>query len=139
MLFNLLEDELAAKMDAMTHLWHCSAAQLTGWDENETVYYDHGKLAINAYNMVGKALLPWYQWSVKKELSLAEQWKRFKEDEKDPEYAAKLAKFREQLKKENNTVTLAEQAAMLDNAYKERHARLQELAARRARRRDHGR
>lgn len=82
----------------MTHLWHCSAAQLTEWDEKDTKFEYHRKEANRSFRDVGKLLLPWYKrWQRSEEKSLAQLWREFKEQEKDPVYAARLADARKSL------------------------------------------
>lgn len=96
--FDLLEDQLAARLNEMTHLWHCAAAQLTEWDEKEVKFEYHRKEANRSFRDVGKLLLPWYKrWQRSEEKSLAQLWREFKAQEKDPVYAARLAEARSSL------------------------------------------
>jgi hypothetical protein len=92
-----LEDSIAVEVNKLAHAWHCAAAQVTGWDEKETLFNDHSKQVRRAYNLIGKSLLPWYkQWSIE-EKSLAQMWRDLKEEEKDPEYAKVLQIERDKL------------------------------------------
>jgi hypothetical protein len=97
--FSQLEDELAADVNKMAHLWHCSAAQVTGLDDDEKLFEFHREKAQSVYTKTGKMLLPWYKiWKAEEGRSLAEMWRQFKEREKDPEYAAFLQKERDRLR-----------------------------------------
>lgn len=85
--FNALEDAMVAKMDTLTHQWHCSAAARSNmWDENSDDFEFHRKQADKTYKAIGRLTLPWYKWA--EEMSLAEMWQKFKEYEKDPEFQA---------------------------------------------------
>lgn len=92
-----LEDSIAVDLNKLAHNWHCSAAQVTGWDEKETLFNDHSRKVKQAYNLIGKSLLPWYKQWAAEEKSLADLWRQFKEEEKDPEYAKVLKAEREKL------------------------------------------
>ena len=93
-----MEDEHITEMNRLSHNWHCSAAQVTGWDEKEELFNHHKRQAQHAYNVIGKATLPWYKSWRSEEVSLGELWRRFKEQEKDPAYAAELAEDRARLR-----------------------------------------
>jgi len=102
LVLNAIEDDLITEMNRLSHHWHCSAAQLTGWDEKEELFNYHKRQASHAYNVIGRATLPWYKkWSTD-EVSIAELWRRFKENEKDPKYAAYLQGLRDKLKEKND-------------------------------------
>lgn len=93
-----IETELAADINQLAHHWHCAAAQITGWDETESVFEYHQKQARRAYNVIGKSKLPWYKWEHVEDKPLAQLWKEFKQREKDPKYAAYLKKLRDDLR-----------------------------------------
>jgi hypothetical protein len=126
--FDVLEDKLAARLNEMTHLWHCSAAQLTEWDEKETKFEHHRKEANRSFRDVGKLLLPWYKrWHKTEEKSLAQLWREFKEQEKDPVYAKRLAEARSSLvslQKESGT-----QSALMEVILAARQAEAARMAA----------
>jgi hypothetical protein len=93
LVFDQLEDELAAGVNRLAHLWHCSAAQITGMDDGEEFFEFHRRKAHKTYNVIGKLMLPWYrQWSKSEGRTLAQLWKRFKDQMKDPAYAAHIRK-----------------------------------------------
>lgn len=93
-----LEDERITEMNRLSHMWHCAAAQVTGWDEKEELFNHHKRQAQHAYNVIGRATLPWYKSWRTEEISLGELWRQFKEQEKDPAYAAELAGDRARLR-----------------------------------------
>jgi len=92
-----LEDTIAVEVNKLAHAWHCAAAQVTGWDEKETLFNDNSKEVRRAYNLIGKSLLPWYKQWAAEEKSLAQMWREMREAEKNPEYAAFLRKEKEKL------------------------------------------
>lgn len=94
-----VEDEIVTHMNELAHTWHCSAAQVTGWDEEETLFEHHRTMAHKAYTTIGRSCLPWYKdWKDLDTESLEKVWKEFKEREKDPEYAAYLKAERKRLR-----------------------------------------
>jgi hypothetical protein len=112
-----IEDERASQLNALAHQWHCSAAQLTAWDEQGKQFEFHRKEASKTFKAIGKLTLPWYkQWTKPDERSLAELWKRFKEAEKNPEYAKWL---REERKRINDYRAQAMGGGDIDTAVKE--------------------
>lgn len=96
MILDTLEDETVARMNELTHTWHCSAAQITEFDEDETLFNFHKDKAKRAYNLIGKNRLPWYKWS--DDVALRDLWKSFNEASKNPERAAYYSKLREKLR-----------------------------------------
>ena len=89
-----IEDEFVARVDELAHQFHCSLAQPNGMEGDEDRAAHHVKEARNAFNDIGKLLLPWYkQWEEEGE-TLAKQWRDFKLRERDPAYAAYLKKQR---------------------------------------------
>jgi len=135
--FDTLEDQLAARLNEMTHLWHCSAAQLTEWDEKETKFEYHRKEANRSFRDVGKLLLPWYKrWQRSEEKSLAQLWREFKEQEKDPVYAARLAEARQSLVAlQKGSKDQADTMQAVEQAWQAEIKRRAELEARRKARR----
>jgi hypothetical protein len=128
-----LEDEQITEMNRLSHMWHCSAAQVTGWDEKEDLFNHHKRQAHHAYNVIGKAILPWYKSWRSEEITLGELWRRFKEQEKDPAYAAELARDRERLRQKVRD-TAAAQTQELEIAKARREADKQRELAAKARR-----
>lgn len=94
-----LEDEFVAELNRMTYFWHLSLGSASGWEEDTSERDNHRKDAINTWNDFGRYLLPWYKgFSSKKEKSLEQLWKEFKDQEKDPEYGAWLKEERKRLR-----------------------------------------
>jgi hypothetical protein len=128
MVLDAIEDDLITEMNRLSHHWHCSAAQVTGWDEKEELFNYHKRQASYAYNVIGRATLPWYKKWRTDEVSIAELWKKFKESEKDPKYAAHLDGLRKKLKEKNEeyerSVRFSEE--LVENV-KKRNKELQEL------------
>lgn len=93
-----IEDDLVTSMNDLSHRWHCAAAQVTGWDEKEELFNYHKRQASFAYNIIGRATLPWYKSWKESEVSLGELWKRFKAMEKDPVFSKRLKKLHEDIR-----------------------------------------
>lgn len=129
-----LEDELVAEVNKLAHHWHCSAAQVTGWDEQEELFEYHKKQAKRAYNIIGKNRLPWYKvWEITEEKPLDQLWKEFKEAEKNPEYAAHLRELRDDLRKTAGEGQ--ERREAFDEVVKRHEQRKAKMAARELQRR----
>lgn len=135
MVLDSLEDELVKELNQLAHRWHCSAAQVTGWDEREELFEYHKKHAKRAYNIIGRSRLPWYKvWEVVEERPLEDVWREFKENGKDPAYAKYLQGLRDKLR--NKTAeALQQQKDYADIFRKHAEAKKEKkLAAERARR-----
>jgi len=99
LIFSDIENQFASELGKMTYFWHVVLGKPTGWEEDRSEVDGHQRDAIRAWNDVGKHLLPWYKDFVsRKEKSLEQLWKEFKEQEKDPEYAAWLKVERAKLR-----------------------------------------
>lgn len=127
--FDALEDQLVVKMQEMVHHWNAGAARSNVWDESGDDFEFHRKEADKAYKAVGRLTLPWYNsWAPEK--SLAEMWKEFKDEEKDPAFQARRKKIKSQL----NELTAKAEAEMksMEQVIKRQreHAREQELKRR---------
>ena len=106
-----IEDEFVARLDELAHQFHCSLAQPNGMEGDEDRAAFHVQGARNAFNDVGKLLLPWYKQWEEEGQTLAKMWKEFKLKEQDPVYAAYLEKQRKKLRDssealKNNAKTL---------------------------------
>jgi hypothetical protein len=137
-----IENKIATNINQLNHLWHCSAAQITGWDENEELFEYHKKQVQKAYNVIGRASLPWYkQWTHAEDKPLEQVWKEFRERGQEPKYAAYLNIERQRLRKIVEDVDAQEQRSKdfavkmeaeanrkkqsnLDKRARRRHARL---------------
>jgi hypothetical protein len=105
-----IENKLATNINQLNHLWHCSAAQITGWDENEELFEYHKKQVQKAYNVIGMAYLPWYkQWTQVEDKPIEQVWKEFQERGKEPKYAAYLKTERQRLRQLANEVDIQAQ------------------------------
>lgn len=133
-----LEIELVIEMNKLAHLWHSSAAQITGWDEHEELFEFHQRHMREAHNVIGKAALPWYKtWKAGK--TLADQWREFLDAEKDPAFAAKLKKLRQEVRdkaEKGKGKTISNEA--LANIFKNQSEQRKALQKRRMRRMSHG-
>ena len=99
LVLNALEDELAAEVNKLAHAWHCAAAQLTEWDDKEERFEFHRREASKVFKAIGRALLPWYKrWGAADELDLAQAYRKFREEEKNPAYQRWRRKELEKLK-----------------------------------------
>ncbi len=97
MVFNGIETRLVTEVNKLSHEWHCAAAQVTGWDETEELFEQHRKQANRAYNLIGKAQLPWYKWVSSDGRPLEEVWKAFQKSNSDPKYKEWAEKERQRL------------------------------------------
>lgn len=113
-----------AKVSELSLLWHSCAGQPTGWEEDEERANYHFKEADKTWKDVGRCLLPWYDLFKKRELSAQQLWEVFKEQEKDPAYAAYLKSERQRLR------TMARRAVEGVEAEKDAVAALRELRRR---------
>lgn len=86
LVLDAIEDETAVEINKLAHLWHCSAAQLTEWDEKEEKFEFHRIEASKAFKDIGRTLLPWYKRWDESDRRLEDLWKTFKDQEKDPEF-----------------------------------------------------
>ena len=110
-----LEREQLVQLDQLAYEWHCHAAQLTEWDEEEKKFEYHRKEADKLYKNIGRSLFPWYKnWSEEEGKALADLWKRFKAEEQKPEFQkwrqtekARLRSFAEQARAEHLAFTAA--------------------------------
>ena len=100
LVLDTLEDQLVHDMNTLVFQWHCAAAQVTGWDDKEQLFDYHSGQARHSYNVMGKTLLPWYKQWWTAETNLATLWTAFKNEEKDPVYAAYLKSIRDGMAKE---------------------------------------
>ena len=117
-----LENEFVSELNRMTFFWHLSMGQATGWEEDTSEIDAHRPDAVQSWNDMGRYLLPWYKgFAAKKEKSLEQLWKEFKEQEKDPEYAAWLREERKRLREIGTSARM--EAEVLASALK----RLKEL------------
>jgi len=83
MVLGALERELAAEMNKLVLQWHCNAAQLDFGDD--TRFEFHMLKAEDTFNEIGKHYLPWYsQWSNTEAQRLAQMYRAFLEEEKEP-------------------------------------------------------
>jgi len=100
--FACLEDRLAARANELVHNWHCAAARASVWDESGEEFEFHRREADKTFKTIGKLLLPWYKiWTETEGKTLAQLWKEFKEEEKDPEFQ----KWRAQVKRDLAAIT----------------------------------
>ena len=122
-----------ARMNELTHSWHCSAAQVTGFDEDETLFNFHKDKAKRAYNLIGKNRLPWYKWSNNAELK--DLWKSFNEASKDPQRAAHYKTLREKLRNlvTESTAKLSDSDMMKDKLALQKKHEARRRKARRGR------
>lgn len=106
-----LENEFIAELNRMTFSWHLSMGQATGWEEDTSGIDGHRREAVQSWNDVGRHLLPWYKgFSAKKEKSIEQLWREFKEQEKDPQYAAWLRGERKRLREIGSSARMETEA-----------------------------
>lgn len=92
-----LEQEAAAELNKLALIWNAGAAQYPDWDDKGELFKFHAGQAAIAFNNAGKQLLPWYSiWQQEEGQRLADLWRKFKEEEKDPEFM----KFRNGVKQQ---------------------------------------
>ena len=140
LIFDIIEDELIVETNKLVHNWHCSAAQVTGWDEHEQLFDYHSKKARLSYNKIGRMVLPWHKGWQAEEKSLAQLWKEFKAEEKDPLYVQRLTKIRTKLLKDIADRKLAHRMVTEAHSRFEAEKKKREQEAKeRSRRRNHGR
>lgn len=85
LVLDTVEDQLATELNKLAYMWHCSAAQLTEWDEKEEKFEFHRAEAGRTFRLIGKAWLPWYKrWGREEGHTLAEMWKKMKAEEQQP-------------------------------------------------------
>lgn len=84
LLLAALERELATEMNGRVLNWHCNAAQVTAFGDDELFEF-HMLKAEETFNDIGKHYLPWYsQWGETEGTRLAELYRNFKAEEKLP-------------------------------------------------------
>lgn len=93
-----IEMEFTSRISELTLLWHSCAGQPTGWEDDDKRVDWHAREANKTWKDIGRCLLPWYDLFSKRDLSIQQMWQIFKEQEKDPEYAAYLSKERKRLR-----------------------------------------
>ena len=93
-----LEADRLARVKEAEHRWYCSAAQVTGWDPHEAQYELYAKRVAKTHAQLSNILLPWQSTAVGGANTMAELWRRMKEEEKDPAYGAYLRKERQRLR-----------------------------------------
>ncbi len=121
---------MVRELNQLAHHWHCAAAQVTGWDEQEELFEHHKGKAKYAYNLIGKNRLPWYKiWEVTEGKTLADQWVNFQKAGKDPKYAAYLEEIREKMRQK---VRESEQVATDHENMLKKHAELKRSAPQRS-------
>ncbi len=87
LVFKALESDLAAELNKLVLQWHCSAAQLTEWDEKAEQFEFHKGKAEETYSDIGKHYMPWLErWGQTEGYKLLKLYKAFKEEEKKPEF-----------------------------------------------------
>ena len=95
LVFRAVEDDLVCQLTTMTHLWHSCSGAPSGFEDDSSRVEFHRKEANKTFRDVGRLRLPWYsRWSQDEGKELVDLWKAFKEEEKDPEYAAYLKERR---------------------------------------------
>lgn len=100
LVFDVIEDTVAASLNVMAHDWHCAAAGANPWDEEGKDFEYHRKEADKTFRTVGKLRLPWYKdWDYEDD-RLAKLWAEFKEEEKTPEFKKWHAKTKQKLRKQ---------------------------------------
>lgn len=94
-----IELEFASKLSELSMFWHSCAGQPTGLENDDKRVDWHMREANKMWKDIGRCLLPWYDLFRKAEKSIEQLWKEFKDQEKDPVYAAELKKERQRLNK----------------------------------------
>ena len=99
LVFDIIEDTIAASLNIMAHDWHCAAAGSNPWDEEGKDFEYHRKEADKTFRTVGKLRLPWYKdWEYEDD-RLVRLWQAFKNEEKDPQFQRWRDKTKKKLRK----------------------------------------
>lgn len=124
-------------MNRLVLQWHCNAAQISDFGDNK-LFEHHMLKAEEVFNDIGKHLLPWYsQWQNTEGNRLAELYKKFREEEKQPGFQVWRQKVKEGMKADENAAT--EVQTQRREALQKRQTFLKAQAQRQARRRGRAR
>lgn len=130
-----LEKDIGVEINKLNHDWHCAAAQVTGWDEDEELYEEHRKHALRTYNLIGKARLPWYKWITDEGKTIAQLWKALQDQKKDPKVVAAIDKERHRLENISKEAIAQEKRLQeLDSILKQASKKKERLNKEKARR-----
>jgi len=95
--FDLIEDELAADVMKLMHDWHAGAAASDPWDAEGATVEFHRQESAKIYRGIGKIKLPWYKrWTLDDADALVRLIKQFYAQEREPGFK----EWREKTKKE---------------------------------------
>lgn len=93
--FTALEDRIVADVEKLAHDWHCAAARSSMFDGSDDVFEFHRQEATKTYRSIGRTKLSWYKCWKAEEKSIAQAYKEFLAEGKDPRFK----NWRKQVKK----------------------------------------
>jgi hypothetical protein len=97
LVFDALEDQMAAEVMGVAHDWHVAAAASDPWDTEGKTFEFHRKESNKLYRGIGKLKLPWYKrWTLDDADALVKLIRQFYAQEKEPGFK----EWREKTKKD---------------------------------------
>jgi len=97
LVFDCLEDQMAAEVMEVAHAFHVAAAASDPWDTEGKTFEHHRKESNKIYRGIGKLKLPWYKrWTLDDADALVKLIQQFYAQEREPGFK----EWREKTKKE---------------------------------------
>jgi hypothetical protein len=137
LVFDTLEDRLAAEVMEVAHAWHAAAAASDPWDTEGKTFEFHRKECNKIYRDVGKLKLPWYKrWTLDDADALVTLIRQFFAQEREPGFKEWREKTKKEMRDkiqaaEQEGQTLREVGERLKRAKVEREKRAKEAHERR--------
>jgi len=94
---DLAEETEELRLRELAYQWHCNAAQLVAWDQEETHFNYHLGQARDEYENMGRIRLSWYDEWWQQRSTVVDAWEQHKAGWKNPAVQAHMRELQKGL------------------------------------------